>query len=118
VGLFLLGLEVAIGVVSLSASRLGEGLRAAVSGDEFLVSAPRYLSGLALMLVAAALYGGVRWAERVKREVIVSGELCPKCGNVTRRVRRRSWQRAVAKVFDVRVTRRYCEGCGWSGLAT
>ena len=117
-GLTLLGLEVATGVVSLTLARLGAGLGAVLSGDEFLVSTPRYLTGLALMLVGIALYGGLLWADRLERDVAVAGEICPKCGNDTRRVRRHSWHRALAKLFDVQVTRRYCERCGWSGLAT
>jgi ribosomal protein S27AE len=117
-GLFLLGLEVATGVVSLAAARLGTGMRAVLEGDEFLVPAPRYLAGLALALAGVALHGGVHWADVIKRRVAVGGEACPQCGATTRRVRRHSWHRVLAKVFDVRVTRRHCERCGWSGLAT
>jgi predicted nucleic-acid-binding Zn-ribbon protein len=117
-GLFLLGLEVATGAVFLALARLGTGMRAVLAGDEFLVSTPRYLVGLALVLAGVGLYGGVYWADLMKLRVVVGGEVCPKCGTNTRRVRRRSWHRALAKVFDVQVTRRHCERCGWSGLAT
>ena len=117
-GLFLLGLEVATGVVFLALARLGAGMRAVLVGDEFLVPKPRYVAGLALMLAGAGLYGGVRWADAIQRRVAVGGEACPKCGTATRRVRRRAWHRLLTRVFDVRVTRRHCERCGWSGLAT
>ena len=117
-GLFLLGLEAATGVVSLAVTRLATGLDAVLSGDEFLVSAPRYLIGLALALGGIALYGGVYWAEMIQRSVAVDGEACPNCGTNTRRVRRRPWHRVLSRIFDVRVTRRHCERCGWSGLAT
>ena len=105
-------------MVSLTASRFASGMRAVLAGDEFLVPAPRFLAGFALALAGVALYGGVHWADLMKQRVAVDGEGCPKCGATTRRVRRHSWHRVVAKVFDVRVTRRHCERCGWSGLAT
>jgi ribosomal protein S27AE len=117
-GLFLLGLEVATGVVSVAAARLGVGMRAVLNGEEFLVPASRYLTGLALMLAGAALYGGVYWSDLIERQVAVGGDACPKCGTTTRRVRRHSWHRVLARVFDVQVTRRHCERCGWNGLAT
>jgi len=116
--LLLLGLQVATGVVSLTVVRLWTGSRAILNGDEFLVSAPRYLGGLALILGAVSLYGGVRWADRIEKKVAASGEVCPRCGSETRRVRRRPWHRVLARIFDVRVTRRHCERCGWNGLAT
>jgi ribosomal protein S27AE len=117
-GLFLLGLEVAAGVVSLTAARFGTGVWAVLAGEEFLVPAPRFLAGAGLVLTAALLYGGMHWADLIKRRVTVDGDECPRCGTTTRRVRRRGWHRTLAKLFDVRVTRRHCERCGWSGLAT
>ena len=116
-GLLLRGVEVATGAVSLAAVRLGAGAKAVLGGDEFLVSAPRYLSGLALALGGAVLYGGLLGVELVQRH-IAGGDLCPKCGTHTRRVRRRAWHRVLSRTFGGHVTRRHCERCGWSGLAT
>lgn len=117
-GLLLLGIEVATGVVSLGAVRFGTGARAVVRGDEFFVSTPRYLVGVTLTLAGAALYCGLRWAQVVRRSAAEGAEHCPSCGAETRRVRRSAWHRLVARVFDVRLKRRHCERCGWSGLAT
>jgi hypothetical protein len=116
-GLLLLGIEVATGVVSLGVVRLGTGARAVLSGDEFLVSAPRYVAGLILTLAGTALFVGLGWAERIRRGVVAAGEQCPTCGAGTRRVRRYAWHRLMARIFDLEVTRRRCERCGWSGLA-
>jgi hypothetical protein len=115
--LFLLGLEVATGVVSLAGARLWAGSRAVAGGDEFIVSPARYVSGVAMCAAAVAFYGGLLWVGWMQRQ-LAGGDLCPNCGAQTRRVRRRAWQRALFRTLDAEVTRRHCGRCGWSGLAT
>src|SRR4051794_40809820 len=88
-GLMLLGVEVATGAVSLGAARLSSGLAAALSGDEFLIPRPRYLSGLAILCLGIGVLGAVLWAEGVRETVLRDGSACPRCGKHTKRVRRR-----------------------------
>jgi len=45
------------------------------------------------------------------------GDGCPNCGNVTRRVKRREWQRLLSALLGERLMRRRCETCGWVGLS-
>ena len=114
-GLLLFGLELATGAVSLTAVRLGTGLSALLAGEEFLVSGPRYVIGVAL--AATGLYGSLLWAERAQRKIMVGGSTCPECGTQTRRVRRRRRHRILSRIIETSVTRRQCERCGWNGLA-
>ena len=117
-GLFLFGLEVATGGPSLAVARLWTGGRALAAGDEFLVSVPRYVIGLALTLGGTALYGALLWADLASKHVTADGSVCPNCGTHTRRVRRRGWHRVLSRVIGASVTHRRCERCGWNGLTT
>ena len=115
--LLLLGIEVATGAVSLAALRLATGLGALLSGDEYVISAPRYLSGVAILLASAGLLAALAWAESERRAIHPEGESCPQCGTPTKRVRRRKRHRILSRILEANVTRRHCERCGWNGLA-
>ena len=117
-GLFLFGLEVATGGPSLVVARLWTGSRALVAGDEFLLSASRYVIGLALTLGGMAVYGALLWADLARKHITAEGSVCPNCGTHARRVRRRGRHRVLSRVIGASVTRRRCEHCGWSGLTT
>ena len=116
-GLILLGTEVATGAVSLAGARLWSGFGAALGGEASGVPAARYFTGAALLLGGLALYAAILWAETERRTISADGEHCPKCGTVTRRVRRRKRHRVLSRMLEANVTRRLCEQCGWSGLA-
>lgn len=116
--LILFGTEVATGVVSLAAARLWMGVGAFLAGDDLLVATPRFVTGLVLIAAGAGLYGALLWAEGARRRLTEGGSVCLDCGTPTRRVRRRPSQRFLARVLEMAVTRRHCERCGWSGLAT
>ena len=113
----LLGIEVATGAVSLAVARLFAGLGAVLAGDEWLVSPPRYLSGVVIVLAGALLLAAVLWAEIQSRRILTEGSTCPNCGTSTKRVRRRKRHRILARILETQVTRRQCERCGWNGLA-
>ena len=113
IGLMLFGLEVATGVVSVAAVRLWAGLTASLTGNEFVVSRPRYLTGVLLTLT-----GGVMlWADRVRGEILTEGSVCPNCGTETKRVRRHKRHRTLSRILKIDVTQQHCKRCGWSGLS-
>ena len=114
IALILFGIEVATGALSVAAVRLWSGLIASLTGNEFVVSRPRYLTGVLL-----ALSGGVMfWADQAKGEIGNEGSVCPNCGTQTKRVRRRKRHRILSRILETNVTRRSCERCGWKGLST
>lgn len=117
--LFLLvtGLEMSTEGISLVLARLRLGLSAILTGSEFHISAMRFSVGFASMLVGVVLLVLLFWSELRRQEVATVGSACPQCGNPTRRVKRREWQRLLSALLGERLTRRRCETCGWSGLS-
>lgn len=114
IGLMLFGLEVATGAVSVVVVRLWAGLTPFLTGSEFVVSGPRYLTGVLLILT-----GGVMlWAARFREGIWTKRSACPNCGVQTRRVKRRKWDRILPRILKIDVTRQSCMRCGWSGLST
>jgi len=115
--LTLLGLELATEAVSLAFARLRAGATALFAGVEFHVGAPRFLVGVVLLVVGVILAGLTLWSAKVWKGVIRVGRSCPQCGDRTKRVKRRAWERLVSKLTGESLTRRSCEHCGWSGLS-
>lgn len=116
ISLLLLGIEVATGAVSIAAVRLWGGVGALLAGDEFVISAARTVIGGWLVLGGAALVGIVIYAELARARILDVGEVCPRCGNATRRVRRHRLHRLLFHLLEVQVIRRACAKCGWKGL--
>ena len=112
----LLGVEVATGAVSLGAARLWVGLTALFAGDGFVVSRARYVSGMWILLVGAAMLGTVLYAESARVAIEAGAGVCPRCGTETQRVRRRRRHRVLSLLLEANVTRRQCPKCGWRGL--
>ena len=115
--LLVFGLELSTQGVSLVFARLRAGLSAVLAGVEFHVGAGRFVVGvifLVLGLILAAL--GV-WSAQAQAKVAVVGDVCPQCGNDTRRVKRKDWQRLLSFIWGERLTRRRCETCHWTGLS-
>lgn len=115
--LFLAGLELSAEGISLVLARLRTGIGALVGGAEFHVSGARFVVGLVALLLAVTIWGLLLWSSSQLGEVATVGPICPQCGNRTRRVRRREWQRLLSFILGERLTRRRCETCGWSGLS-
>ena len=119
--LILLGVEVATGVVSLAAVRLWTGFGAlaggVVGGEEAVIPAARYAIGLGLLLVGVGLGAGMLWADRAAGRILTEGTMCPHCLAATMRVRRGKRHKILSRILETNVTRRYCESCGWNGLA-
>lgn len=111
------GLEMATEAVSLVLGRLRLGLSALATGSEFHISSLRFSVGFASVVVGLVLVVLLAWSELRRREVATVGSNCPRCGNPTRRVKRREWQRLLSALLGERLTRRRCETCGWSGLS-
>ena len=114
--LLLFGVEVATGAVSVAAIRVWTGFSVFLRGDELLVSGPRFVTGLVIALAGATLLGVVAWVEMVQSGVRFRRATCPRCGTATQRVRRLRRDRILAQIFEMNVTRRHCDRCGWSGL--
>ncbi|HCR04131.1 MAG TPA: hypothetical protein DIU18_02960 [Gemmatimonadetes bacterium] len=114
IGLMLFGLEVATGAVSVVVVRLWAGLTASLTGSEFVVSGPRYLTGVLLILTGGVMF----WADRFREGIWTKRSACPNCGVQTRRVKRRRWDRILPRILKIDVTRQSCMRCGWSGLST
>lgn len=115
--LIFLGLELSTEALTLVVERLGTGFRAVLEGAEFEVSAPRFLIGVAGLVLGAVLLALSAWAGRKRQEVESVGAACPQCGNETRRVKRREWQRLLSALLGERLTQRKCDTCGWVGLS-
>ena len=116
-GLMLLGLEVATQAVSVVAVRLWVGFTASFSGNQSVVSGPRYVTGVLLAVAGGVLLAVLFWADQAQGEIRTEGSICPNCGTQTKRVRRRKRHRILSRVLETQVTRRSCERCGWSGLS-
>lgn len=119
ISVFLLvtGLEMSTEAISLVLARLRLGLTAILTGSEFHISAMRFSVGFASMLLGMVFLVLLLWSELRRQEVATVGSACPQCGNPTRRVKRREWQRLLSTLLGERLTRRHCETCGWSGLS-
>jgi len=115
--LFLAGLELSTEGISLILARMRTGAGALVAGTQFHVSGARYIVGLLAVLVAVAVWGLLVWSASQIRRITTVGAICPQCGNRTRRVRRKGWQRLLSFLLGERITRRRCETCGWTGLS-
>ena len=115
--LVVLGVEVATGAVSLAVIRLWAGFGALLTGDEAVISTPRYVAGLVLLASGTTLATAMIWAERAGGQIFPAGQVCPRCGTSTVRVRRRKRHRILSRILETNVTRRHCERCGWNGLA-
>jgi hypothetical protein len=115
--LMLLGVEVATGAVSVGLIRLWTGFGALLSGDEAIISSPRYVSGMGLLLTGSGLLVAMLWVQRAETGILTEGSTCPKCGTATKRVRRRKRHRVLSRILETNVTHRHCERCGWNGLA-
>jgi len=115
-GLFLLGLELAAGTLSLTTTRLRETLafRVGSTGPEGVPWTS--LAGIGLTAVAVVLMGltiFVRFGERR----VVDHVGCPVCGTRTNRVRRKVQERILGRVVGKAMSARHCGDCGWRGLS-
>jgi hypothetical protein len=115
--LFLAGLELSAQGISLVLARLRTGVGALFAGTEFHVSGPRFAVGMVALILAVVIWGLLVWSSSQLGGVATVGPICPQCGNRTRRVRRKEWQRLLSFVLGERLTRRRCETCGWTGLS-
>lgn len=117
--LFLLvtGLELSTEAVSLVLDRLGAGFGALLAGSEFHVTGLRFGVGVGALTVGLAIWILLIWSARQRGDVASVGTTCPQCGNRTRRVKRKEWQRLLSAVLGEGLSRRKCETCGWTGLS-
>jgi hypothetical protein len=115
--LLVVGVELSTEGISLILARLRTGVGAMFSGNEFHVSGMRFSVGIGALAIGLAIWILLIWSARHRHDVAVVGTACPQCGNHTRRVKRKEWQRILSLVLGERLVRRRCEQCGWSGLA-
>ena len=115
--LLVAGLELSTEAVSLVLARLQTGIGAILAGAEFHVSSFRFGVGLAALALGVTILALLAWSSSRRTEVATAGTACPQCGNRTRRVKRREWQRLLSALLGEQLSRRQCETCGWSGLS-
>ena len=115
--LLVFGLEMSTEGLSLVLSRLRSGISAILSDAPLHVSEPRFAAGVAFLLLGLALWLLLVWSAGHRRDVATVGGTCPQCGNRTRRVKRKEWQRILSLVIGEHLSRRHCDTCGWSGLS-
>lgn len=111
------GLEMATEALSLVVARLRTGFGALLSGADFHVSSFRFGTGVVALALGVSLWVLLAWSAARRQEVASVGTACPQCGNRTRRVKRKEWQRILAALMGEQLSRRRCETCGWSGLS-
>ena len=116
--LLLVGLEMSTEGLSLILSRIRSGVTALATDAPLHVSEARFAAGVAFMLLGVALWLLLIWSAGHRRDVATVGGTCPQCGNRTRRVKRRGWQRVLSLVMGEHLTRRHCDTCNWSGLSS
>jgi hypothetical protein len=114
-GLFLLGLELATGTLSLTVTRLRAALLnptgSAASGEVEW----RSVVGVGLIVLAVAL-AGLMVVVRYRQRGIGDQVTCPRCGVRTNRVRRTAGDRVFGLLMGRRLSARRCGDCGWAGL--
>lgn len=115
--LMVTGLEMSTEGISLVLARLRWGVSALLTGSAFHLSGTRFAVGVAAMAAGVVLLALLVWSGVWSREVETVGTACPQCGNPTRRVKRREWQRLLSALLGEHLTRRHCDTCGWSGLS-
>ena len=112
-GLFLAGLELAVGTLSLTITRLRESFTNTLESD----GVPwRFAAGIGLMVLAVVL-AGVTVLARYRKGGIQEHDGCPKCGARTRRVRREIQHRILGGLVGKSLSARHCGDCGWRGLS-
>lgn len=116
--LLLVGLEMSTEGLSLILSRLRSGFVAVMSDAPLHVSEGRFAMGVSFLLMGLGLRLLLVWSSGRRGEVATVGGACPQCGNRTRRVKRRGWQRLLSLLTGEHLTRRHCDTCGWSGLSS
>jgi len=114
--LVLLGLELSTGALSESAAEMGRVLGAVLSGEPTAAYLPGFFSGLLAIGLGGAGLAVSLWT-RIVRGGLARGRTCPRCGERTHRIKRRSWQRLLARLLAENVQRRLCRDCGWKGLS-
>ncbi len=116
-GLLISGLELSAQTFSVTVGRIQAGFAALAGGAEFHVGPARFVTGVVFLGVGLVLVGLIVWSARAQAQVGTVGTMCPQCGNETRRVKRKEWQRLLSALLGERLTRRRCDSCHWAGLS-
>ena len=115
-GLFLVGLELATGTLSLTITRLRETLAYPLGSNGGERIEWGALAGIGLILMVVVL-AGMTVLVRYRQEGIQDHLGCPKCGARTKRVRRRTKHRVLGRIVGKALSARHCQDCGWRGLS-
>ena len=115
-GLFLAGLELAVGTLSLTITRLRETFTNTLESDGADGVPWRFAAGIGLMVLAVVL-AGVTVLARYGQGGIQEHDGCPKCGYRTRRVPREMRHRILGRLVGKSLSARHCGHCGWRGLS-
>ena len=113
----IVGVELSTGACSYVLSQLGKVYAELVLDAEPSVSLRRFFLGIVSLLIGMLILLLDIWA-RAGWQRVGSGKVCPQCGGITERVKRRRRHRLLGWVLGERVTRRACKTCDWSGLVS
>jgi hypothetical protein len=113
----LAGLEMVTGVGTTALRRLQTHFMAAFAGVPTSISLLRIRLGFVILAVGT-LGALALWLLGIAaRRVQSSGKVCPECGALTKRIRRRPTHRLLAVLLTQQIVRRRCDFCGWVGLS-
>ena len=115
-GIFLAGLELAVGTLSLTITRLRETFTNTLASDGADGGQWRFVAGIGLMVLAVVL-AVVTVLTRYRQRGIQEHDWCPRCGAQTRRVRREIQHRILSRLVGKSFSARHCGNCGWRGLS-
>ncbi len=113
--LLLAGLELSVGTLSLTSSRISDSFSSAFGVGDAAPVPWTFWVGMVMAVAAISIGAATLWA-RMGEKRIQAVEQCAKCGANTARVRRRTRHRILGWLLGKTVTARRCGECGWSGL--
>ena len=115
ISLLLAGLELSVGTLSITSSRIRESFSSAFGVVDAVPVPWTFWVGMGMVMAAISMGVTTLWA-RIGEKRIQTDEGCAKCGENTVRVRRGTRHRILGRLLGKTLTARRCGECGWRGL--
>ena len=115
ISLLLAGLELSVGTLSITSSRIRESFSSAFAQTEAVPVPWSFWVGMVMVVAAISMGATTLWVG-IGEKRIQTDEACAKCGADTARVRRGTRHRILGRLRGRTLTARRCSECGWSGL--
>jgi hypothetical protein len=113
----LAGLELVTAAGSSILRHLHINSLALLTGSPATVDAVRLRLGFALLGLGTGAGVGLLLLGVASARIRGEGRVCPECGALTKRIKRRRGHRILARLLQRKVARRRCGFCGWVGLS-